>query len=64
MNKAEAQDSGQALVQMYQSGFLDGYAIAKDMPVVFSEISEKCKKSFDKRFMRQLKKQIKKARKK
>jgi hypothetical protein len=63
--KKEAIERTQALIEMYQAGFLDGYVCFKskrgfwNKEKVWAEIRHKCREQFDFRFMKRLKKNLK-----
>lgn len=64
MDKGDAEEDRRALIQMYQAGFLDGWNMNKFRSVKFEDIKQKCKKSFELRFMDKLGKEVQKCQKK
>jgi len=60
----EAVESANALVEMYKSGFLDGYTPKPRTKKDFEILNKKYKKKFLKRFMNKLDKVLKKKGKK
>lgn len=55
---ANAKNDAEALIQMYQAGFLDGYNRASGKHKIFSQIVDMCKRSFERRFVRKIEKKM------
>lgn len=54
MDKTDTYLKAEALIQMYQSGFLDGYKEADNPNAKYNDIVDKCKKAFERRFIKQV----------
>jgi len=50
-------------ISYYQAGFLDGFNWSKGKEYRFEQIKDKCKKSFELRFMKKITKEIQKKQK-
>lgn len=61
MKKSEVVDYGNALIEMYKSGFLDGYTPKPRTKADFILLNKKYKKSFMKRFEKKINKEMKNA---
>lgn len=61
--KKQAVDSANALIEMYKSGFLDGYTPKPRSKKDFEILNKKYKKAFIKRFESKIDKELKKKKK-
>ena len=66
VNKKKIVDEAQALIEMYKAGFLDGYTnpVIVQTNAEWAELNNNYKKAFDKRFGKQITKELKKKEKK